>query len=120
MKTIKQIDSEFVKWGKKYMKTNFVQSGKIKAGRGKTTSASFTWQKEFDKEFGNDLEKRDGVCQPQPCDCCNNISLKIKNFISTLIKAEHGYYICPQCGATAKKVNWKEYKQIKKKYNLYG
>ena len=29
-------------------------------------------------------------------------------------------YICPQCGATAKKVNWKEYKQIKKKYNLYG
>ena len=77
-------------------------------------------KKEFDKEFGNDLEKRDGVCQPQPCDCCNNISLKIKNFISTLIKAEHGYYICPQCGATAKKVNWKEYKQIKKKYNLYG
>ena len=29
-------------------------------------------------------------------------------------------YICDQCGATAKKVNWKEYKQIKKKYNLYG
>ena len=56
------------------MKTNFVQSGKIKAGRGKTTSASFTKK----------------------------------------------LYICPQCGATAKKVNWKEYKQIKKKYNLYG
>ena len=74
MKTIKQIDSEFVKWGKKYMKTNFVKSGKIKAGRGKTTSASFTKK----------------------------------------------LYICPQCGATAKKVNWKEYKQIKKKYNLYG
>jgi len=44
---------------------------------------------------------------------------KIKQFISTLLKAERGYHICPECGATAKKVNWKEYRQIKKKYNLY-
>ena len=44
---------------------------------------------------------------------------EIKQFISTLLKAERGYHICPECGATAKKVNWKEYRQIKKKYNLY-
>jgi len=44
---------------------------------------------------------------------------KIKQFISTLLKKERGYHICPECGATAKKVDWQEYKQIKKKYNLY-
>ena len=41
--------------------------------------------------------------------------------ISTLLKEQRDkYHICDQCGATAKEVDWKEYKQIKKKYNLYG
>ena len=48
-------------------------------------------------------------------ECCENMRI-----ISTILKEERGYHICDQCGATAKKVDWQEYKQIKKKYNLYG
>jgi len=28
------------------------------------------------------------------------------------------YLICEECGATAKKVEWKEYREIKKKHGL--
>ena len=62
----------------------------------------------FIKEYKNsNSDKRDEAIE------------KAEKEISTLLKAERGYHICPECGATAKKVNWKEYRQIKKKYNLY-
>ena len=47
-----------------------------------------------------------------------NVELHFLKLIDGLQRDK--YHICDQCGATAKEVNWKEYKQIKKKYNLYG
>jgi len=45
-------------------------------------------EKQFDKDFGNELKKRDGICKSQPCDCCNNIALNLKQFISSLLKTQ--------------------------------
>lgn len=44
-------------------------------------------QEEFDKKFGNDLEKRDGICLKQPCECCDNTALKILDWHTQQQKA---------------------------------